>query len=101
MGNLLVEKEKNDPDLLSRFESLGWTEFKDGFLKDSNTEDNKKLGGHSKVSEEDSLPYDPEDQGKINLIFPPDHSNNKYNSHNREDDEIIGEPIEEDMYKLT
>lgn len=55
LGNLLEITLLKNPQLNKSVEEQGWKEFTSGYLNDSNTEDNKKLGDHFKDQKEKEL----------------------------------------------
>ena len=68
----VLEKQiQLDPKLSEMCEKDGWEEFKKGFLKESNFENNKKLGGHRPVDDdEEPEGFDAEgNPEKLNIIF--------------------------------
>ena len=91
MGNVLDKKIIEDKNLSELCEKDGWLEFKNGFLHDSNIENNKNLGGHRPVGE-DEEPEGFDEQGnpgKLNIIFGV--SKNRYNNVGGDDDHDDGE----------
>lgn len=53
LGNIISKKLEENTRLEEMVNEEGWKEFTDGFLNDSNTTNNKKLGGHRVVGDDD------------------------------------------------